>query len=160
MNSYFAYVRVSTVKQGEQGVSLQEQRTAIAAYAKHQGLVITEWFEEKETAAKKGRVQFGTMLEQLRNGDASGVIIHKIDRSARNLTDWATIGELADSGIKIHFATQNLDLATNEGRLSADLQAVIAANFSRNLREETKKGIYGRLKQGLYPFSAPISTLR
>ncbi len=29
-------------------------------------------------------------------------------------------------------------------------------NYSRNLREEAKKGIYGRLKQGFYPFRAPI----
>src|SRR4029077_18752048 len=32
-------------------------------------------------------------------------------------------------------------------------------DYSRNLREEVKKGIYGRLKQGLYPFSAPIGYL-
>jgi site-specific DNA recombinase len=36
---------------------------------------------------------------------------------------------------------------------------VIAADYIRNLREETIKGINGRLKQGLYPFSAPIGYL-
>jgi DNA invertase Pin-like site-specific DNA recombinase len=29
MKQFFGYVRVSTVKQGERGVSLQEQRSAI-----------------------------------------------------------------------------------------------------------------------------------
>jgi hypothetical protein len=33
---------------------------------------------------------------------------------------------------------------------------VVAADFIRNLREETKKGFYGRLKQGLFPPPAPL----
>src|SRR5208337_5676781 len=53
----------------------------------------------------------------------------------------------------------SLDLNTRGGRLSADIQAVVAADFIRNLREETKKGFYGRLKQGLYPIWAPIGYL-
>jgi site-specific DNA recombinase len=32
---------------------------------------------------------------------------------------------------------------------------VVAADFIRNLREETRKGFYGRLKQGFYPLAAP-----
>ncbi len=47
-------------------------------------------------------------------------------------------------------------LTSRGGRLSADIQAVIAADYSRNLREETKKGINYRLQQGLYPFRAPL----
>ena len=34
--------------------------------------------------------------------------------------------------------------------------AVISSHYIRNLREEVKKGIRGRLKQGLYPFKAHI----
>ena len=43
--------------------------------------------------------------------------------------------------------------------LTADIQAVIAADYVRNLREECKKGIDGRLKQGLTPWAAPIGYL-
>jgi len=96
------------------------------------------------------------MLKGLRKGDARGVLIHKIDRSARNLKDWADLGELIDGGIEVHFANEALDLHSRGGRLSADIQAVVAADYIRNLREETKKGIYGRLKQGFYPLGAPI----
>jgi hypothetical protein len=99
------------------------------------------------------------MLKLLRLGKARGVIIHKIDRSARNLKDWADLGELIDAGVEVHFANESLDLNTRGGRLSADIQAVVAADYIRNLREETKKGFYGRLKQGLYPLPAPIGYL-
>jgi hypothetical protein len=99
------------------------------------------------------------MLKGLRKGDARGVVIHKIDRSARNLKDWVDLGELIDGGIEVHFANEALDLHSRGGRLSADIQAVVASDYIRNLREETKKGIYGRLKQGFYPLRAPIGYL-
>lgn len=152
----FAYIRVSTPRQGEKGVSLQEQQDAIRNYAQRYGLVIKEWFEERESAAKRGRPVFSKMLKLLRQDKASGVVIHKIDRSARNLKDWADLGELIDAGIDVHFANESLDLHTRGGRLSADIQAVVASDYIRNLREETKKGFYGRLKQGLFPIPAPI----
>ena len=154
-NQYFAYIRVSTVKQGE-GVSLEAQREAIERYALNQGLSISRWFEEKETAAKQGRPLFTEMIKALKAGKAKGVIMHKIDRSARNLRDWATVGDLSDAGLDVHFAAESVDFTSRGGRLTADIQAVIAADYIRNLREETIKGINGRLKQGLYPFKAPI----
>jgi site-specific DNA recombinase len=158
MKSCFGYIRVSTQKQGE-GVSLEAQKEAITAFASRSNLTITEWFEEKETAAKLGRPVFTRMLKRLERGAASGLVTHKIDRSARNLKDWATIGELSDKGIDVYFATESLDFRSRGGRLTADIQAVIAADYVRNLREETIKGMNGRLKQGLCPWGAPLGYL-
>lgn len=154
--SYCAYIRVSTTRQGERSVSLPEQREAILRYASRQGLNITQWYEEQQTAAKRGRPIWMTMLKSLRHGKARGVVIHKIDRSARNLKDWADLGDLIDQGIEVHFANESLDMNSRGGRLSADIQAVVASDYIRNLREEAKKGIYGRLKQGFYPLPAPL----
>lgn len=158
MGKVFAYARVSTPRQGE-GVSLLEQRGAISRYAERQGLEIVRWFEEEETASREGRPEFNQMLRLLRLGIAHGVVIHKIDRSMRNLEDWNNIGKLIDAGVDVHFATESIDTKTTAGRLSADIQAVVAIHYSRNLREEVKKGLYGRLKQGFYPLHAPIGYL-
>lgn len=149
---------MSTQKQGE-GVSLQAQKDAITDFASRNDLEIAQWFEEKETAAKRGRPIYTTMLKQLRQHHAEGVIIHKIDRSARNLRDWTDFSELPDIGISVYVATESLDFTSRGGRLTADIQAVIAADYIRNLREECKKGINGRLKQGYYPFKAPLGYL-
>ena len=110
MKSVFAYVRVSTVRQGTHGSSLSEQQSAIERYATKHNLNIVEWFEEQETAAKRGRPIFSRMLKLLERQKATGVIIHKIDRSARNLKDWADLAELIDRGVEIHFAHESLDL--------------------------------------------------
>ncbi len=152
---YFSYIRVSTAKQGQSGTSLLEQRSAIERYSQRYQLRIMKEFEEQETAAKQGRPVFLEMIRELKKNRASGVVIHKIDRSARNLKDWAELGELIDRGTEVHFANENLDLYSRGGRLSADIQAVVAADYIRNLREEVKKGFYGRLKQGYYPMPAP-----
>ena len=153
---YFSYIRVSTQRQGQHGTSLAEQQAAIERFAGSWNLPIVRRFEERETAAKQGRPVFLDMLKQLKTGKADGVIIHKIDRSARNLKDWADLGSLVDSGLEVHFASESLDLNSRGGRLSADIQAVVASDYIRNLKEETKKGLYGRLRQGLYPFRAVI----
>ena len=139
MQTYFGYIRVSTPRQGE-GVSFKVQKDAIAAYAQRYGLHVSEWFKESETAAKRGRPIFTHMLRLLKQKKGRGVLIHKIDRSARNLKDWADLGEMIDAGIEVHFVNDGLDLQTRGGRLSADIQAIVAADFIRNLREETKKG--------------------
>lgn len=139
MDHFFAYIRVSTTRQGEQGVSLQQQKDAIARYAERNGLKIVLWFEEMETAAKAGRPVFGRTVRLLRRRKAAGVIIHKIDRSARNLRDWADLGELIDHGIDVHFANESLDLRSRGGRLSADIQAVLAADFVRDLRDKPRR---------------------
>jgi DNA invertase Pin-like site-specific DNA recombinase len=159
MKPYFAYIRVSTVRQGEHGSSLQEQRDAISSFASRNDLSISSWFEDRETAAKSGRREFSRMLAALNRGAASGVIIHKIDRSARNLRDWASIQDLAEAGLDVRFTQESVNLHSNEGRLTGDFLAVIAAHYIRNLRDEVKKGLRGRLKQGIYPFAAPIGYL-
>lgn len=152
----FAYVRVSTQKQGREGVSLQAQREAVLRYATIHELQVVEWFEEQESAAKQGRPIFDRMVSQLKRGKATGFICHKLDRTVRNIYDWSTLSKLVDSGVQIHFAHESLDLESLSGKLSADIQAAIASHYSRNLRDEVRKGLVGRLKQGIYPFAAPV----
>ncbi len=158
MKPCFGYIRVSTVRQGD-GASLEAQKDAIMGFASQHDLTIIKWFEEKETASKTGRPIFDAMLSSLGQGEADGVVIHKIDRSARNYADWARLDEVARLGIKIYFAADSLDFDSRGGRLLADIQMALAADYSRNLSLEVKKGIYGRLKQGIYPFRAPIGYL-
>ena len=159
-NKYIAYIRVSTQKQSTHGVSLVEQRHAIEQYAARNQFTVVAWYEEVTTAAKGGRPVFKSVMKKLvaHKGDV-GLIMHKIDRGARNLRDWADIGEAIDLGITVCFTHDNLDLHTRGGRLTADIQAVIAADYIRNLRDEVKKGIEGRLRQGIYPFAAPCGYL-
>ena len=99
-------------------VSLEAQQAEISRYAERNNLSITKWFVEKETAAKSGCPIFNQVVRELKAGRAHGLIVHLIDRSTRNFHDWAAVGDLADSGIQIHFTTGTLDFASRSGRLT------------------------------------------
>jgi site-specific DNA recombinase len=152
----YAYIRTSTVRQGTEGVSLDAQREAIEVYARRQNIEVVEWFCETQTAAKRGRPIFSRMMRSLSRRKVDGLILHRIDRGSRNLKDWSDIADLSDLGLQVHFAHDAIDLTTRGGRLAADVQAVVAADFIRNLRDEALKGMLGRVKQGLLPFAAPL----
>ena len=98
MKPCFGYIRVSTQKQGE-GVSLEAQKDAITAFASRNDLTITiKWFEEKGNRRQERATDLlNEMLRQLKRGKATGLIMHKIDRSARNPRDWADISDLSDA---------------------------------------------------------------
>ena len=156
MNQYFAYIRVSTARQGELGVSLEQQRDAILRYAQRGNMALAQWFEERETAARAGRPVFTQMIRQLKAGKARGVVIHKIDRSARNLRDWADLGEMIDRGVEVHFANEGLDLNSRGGRLSADIQAVVASDFIRNLKKKPRRAFTEGSSKASCPCRPPL----
>jgi DNA invertase Pin-like site-specific DNA recombinase len=158
MKQLFAYIRVSDPKQGK-GVSLDEQRSIIDAYARRIGVAITEWFVETRTAAKAGRPVFERMVKLVRARKSDGFIVHKLDRSTRNWYDWAGINDLLDDGVDIHVASDGVELRSNGSRLAADMEIVVAVHYIRNLRQEALKGIHGRLQQGILPNAAPVGYL-
>lgn len=158
MKPCFGYIRVSTERQGD-GASLEAQKDAITGFASQHNLEIVRWFEERETASKTGRPIFGDMMNTLVSGAAEGLVLHKVDRTARNFSDWSRLHEIAQLGIKVYFAADSLDFGTRGGQLLADIQMALAADYSRNLSQEVKKGLYGRIKKGIYPFRAPLGYL-
>ena len=64
--TFYGYVRVSTARQGERRVSLQEQRAAIERFAERNGFAVERWFEERETAAKLGRREWAELIRLIR----------------------------------------------------------------------------------------------
>ena len=153
ISKVFCYIRVSSEQQAE-GASLSEQRRVIEAFCQRKGLAIVAVIEDVETAAKAGRANFEVMLKKLRKGEAQGVIFHKVDRSSRNYRDWLTISDLMDAGVYIAFAAEGLESKDPSGRFTMDILAATAVHYIRNLREEVKKGIRGRVHAGLFPWPA------
>lgn len=47
------------------GVSLHEQKDAITRYCQRNGMAVSEWFEERETAAKTGRYSLHALAEEM-----------------------------------------------------------------------------------------------
>lgn len=81
-----AYIRVSTEKQGEEGIGLEAQRASIRAYADAAGIHIIEWFKdvasgrgEKNLEAREG-LQNALKLAATQNAD---ILVYGLDRLSR-----------------------------------------------------------------------------
>jgi DNA invertase Pin-like site-specific DNA recombinase len=80
------YVRVSTDEQAAGGVSLAGQRSRLKAYAKALGYDVLRIEEDRLSGklAPGRRPGLSTALEAVRSGEASGLIVFKLDRLSRS----------------------------------------------------------------------------
>lgn len=93
-NSFVAYYRVSTDKQGRSGLGLEAQRKAVADFmAVVDGRLVAE-FTEVESGKRNDRPQIAQALAACRKQKAV-LCIAKLDRLARNV---AFIANLMESG--------------------------------------------------------------
>ena len=74
MKRLFGYIRVSTTRQAEKGVSLKEQRAAIQAYADKNGFTIVGWYEEHITEHEDGSFSIPDGIVQELADEASKLI--------------------------------------------------------------------------------------
>lgn len=84
-----AYLRVSTDKQVEEGLGLPVQRAGIKAWAKANGHRIAAWYSDEGISGSNGvdtRVGLLDALAALKDGEAAGLVVYRLDRLARNLT--------------------------------------------------------------------------
>ena len=90
------------------------------------------------------------------DGDIDAVVVHKIDRLARNMEDHVAIRALLRRrGVTLVSVTENLE-ETASGRLVEGIHALMAEFYSANLASEIKKGMAQKAKMGGWPHSAPL----
>lgn len=157
------YLRVSTSEQAEKGAgpegySIPAQREACLRKAQQMEVgVVGEYVDAGESARSADRPRLQAMLTRIEDGrDVDYVIVHKVDRLARNRYDDVTINlRLRESGATLVSVSESIDDSPS-GQL---LHAIMAANaefFSRNLASETLKGLSQKFKAGGTIGLAPI----
>ena len=101
----------------------------------------------------------GLIAEVKRRGDIDYVVVHKLDRFARDeLTDFAAYADLRAAGTALISVTENID-DTAQGMLLHGVLASINAFHSRNLGTEIEKGRVKKAKLGGTPYRAPLGYL-
>jgi DNA invertase Pin-like site-specific DNA recombinase len=84
MADLVAYYRVSTKHQGESGLGLEGQQTAVATYARQTGASIKAGYTEVESGKKADRPQLMRAMAHARRSRAT-LIVAKLDRLSRNV---------------------------------------------------------------------------
>lgn len=143
------YVRVSTEEQAESGAGIEAQRAAILADADRRGWAV-EFIEDAGFSAKSlKRPGLQLALERLRRGDASVLVVSKMDRLSRSLLDFAGIMQRAQrEGWALVALDSPTDLTTPSGEAMASIMAVFAQLERRLIGERTKAGLAAKRAAG------------
>lgn len=151
------YARVSTEEQSE--LSIPAQIQAMRDFARQHDWTVTDEFLEPGVSAKTtARPALQRMLLRIRKSEPpiNVLLVHKIDRLARNVYDHATIRALLQQrGIRLASVVENVDDSVS-GQLVENIMASIAQFYSANLGEEVKKGMRQKVKTGGWPHLPPI----
>ena len=110
-------------------------------------------FEEKQSAGSTNRPTLQELLSFVRSGDE--VVVHSIDRLARNLIDLQNIiQELNDKGVTIRFLSENLSFSGSGGCAFQTLQLQMLGAFSQfertMIRKRQAEGIAKAKQRGVY----------
>jgi DNA invertase Pin-like site-specific DNA recombinase len=156
-----AYLRVSTDKQADRGVSLDAQRAKVAAYAELYDLELVEVVVDAGASAKTlDRPGLARALGMLRKGgEAEALLVVKLDRLTRSVRD---LGELVER----HFAPgkaallsvgEQIDTRSAAGRLVLNVLASVSQWEREAIGERTAaamqhKAACGEFTGGEAPF--------
>ena len=153
MKKVVAYVRVSTEEQAAHGYSMETQRQMLADYADGHRLQIVRTIEESHSAYKPGRPEFKAMLAFLRKRkDVTGVLVYKLDRLSRNMSDYAVFEEMEN--VEIISVTEGLPEGSS-GRFIATIHAAASRYYSDQLGERVRHANRTKAQNGGWPGPAP-----
>ncbi|MEZ5161910.1 MAG: recombinase family protein [Marmoricola sp.] len=156
-----SYLRVSTTGQArrgrQEGFSIPAQRDANKRKAASLGaMVIKEFVDRGASARSANRPELQRMLEYVNEHDVDYVIVHKLDRLARNRSDDVEIVRaLEAANVQLVSTTEAID-ATPSGMLLHGIMSSIAEFYSRNLVAEVTKGLSTKAQRGGTVSKAPI----
>ena len=133
------YARYSSDNQREESITAQ-LRAAHEYCKKNDYIIVKEYTDEAIPARTDERPAFQKMIEDAATGLFGVLIVHKIDRFARNRYDAAFYKRsLQKSGVRIRYIEHQLDDSPESGMLESVLEGM-AEYFSKNLAREVRKG--------------------
>ncbi len=141
---YILYARKSTEEDDRQVLSIEAQLVELQEYA----------------AKEPGRMKFAEMLAILESGKADGIISWHPDRLARNSVDGGKIIHFVDRGLirSLKFPTFWFE-PTPQGLFMLNIAFGQSKYFVDNLRENVKRGLRQKIRNGTWPGWAPVGYL-
>ena len=129
MTRTVAYIRVSTDKQAEHGVSLEAQRAKVAAYASLYDLELVDVVVDAGVSAKTlDRPGLTRALGMLKTGEADAILVVKLDRLTRSVRDLGALVEsyFANGKWALLSVSEQIDTRSAAGRLVLNVLASVA----------------------------------
>lgn len=147
-----AYLRVSTDKQADKGISLEAQEAKVKAYAELYDLTLVDIVVESGSAKNMKRDGLQRALSLLSNKKAEALLIVKLDRLTRSVKD---LGELLDEYFvegkaALMSVTEQIDTRSAGGRLVLNVLASVSQWEREIIGERTATAMQYKISKHEY----------
>jgi len=153
-----AYLRVSTEKQADKGVSLEAQRAKVEAYAALYDVVLVEVIVDAGVSAKTlDRPGLAKALGMIRAGRADALLVVKLDRLTRSVRD---LGDLvadyfASGRAALLSVGEQIDTRSAAGRLVLNVLGSVSQWEREAIGERTSAALQHMAAQGEFTGGEP-----
>src|SRR5215831_17502980 len=148
-----AYLRVSTEKQADKGVSLNAQRAKVVAYAQLYELELVDVVIDAGASAKTlDRPGLQRALEMLRAGQAEAFLVAKLDRLTRSVVHLGQLVEdyFAKDKWALLSVGEQIDTRSAAGRLVLNVLASVSQWEREAIGERTSAAMQHKASVGEY----------
>jgi site-specific DNA recombinase len=144
------YVRVSTDRQAERGISLDAQAEKIRAIAVVHGTALAEMIVDGGESAKSlHRPGMARLLAMVDAGEVRTVIIAKLDRLTRSVKDLCTLLERFERrGVALVSVAESLDTSSAGGRLVLNIMTAVSQWEREAIGERTRDAMRHKRSNG------------
>lgn len=147
------YVRVSTSKQADEGISLEAQQAKAAAYSALYDLeLVAVIVDAGESAKTLDRPGLARALAMLAKGEADALLVAKLDRLTRSVVDLGALIDryFAPGKAALLSVSENIDTRSAAGRLVLNILASVSQWEREAIGERTRDAMRHKQAQGEY----------
>src|ERR1051326_736360 len=151
------YCRVSTLRQEDNGTSLETQEEWCRKHCEEQGWGISSVNKDTHTGSEIDRPGLNAALSDIRTGKASILLAYDLDRISRDQVHTAVIfHQVQTRGARIELVREKLE-QTPIGQFIRNSMAFVAEIEREKIRERTTRGLRARAERGaIIPGTCPI----
>ena len=144
----FGYIRLS-VRERDEGTSLESQRAAIKAYADAHGETVEFLEDDGYSGRSSKRPAYQELRRRLAEPGLTAIVCRSVDRLGRNLREFLDlVDEAAEHGIYVVATASSIDTSTSAGKMFTQLLGVFAEAESSAIGERQVYSQRERRKQG------------
>lgn len=148
-----AYLRVSTEKQSDLGVSIEAQEQKVNAYASLYDLELVDIIVDAGASAKTlERPKLQKALGMLKAGQADALLVVKLDRLTRSVVDLGKLIEsyFAPGKAALLSVSEQIDTRSASGRMVLNILATVSQWEREIIAERTSIAMKYKQSQGEY----------
>lgn len=152
------YTRVSTSDQANEGISLEAQAAKIRAYCELNDLELLHIFEDAgKTGKNMNREALQKALGMIEAGEASALVVYKLDRLSRKTRDTLElIEQIENADAAFHSITEKVDTKSALGKFFLTITAAFAQMERDTIADRTRDALAYKREQGQYLGAVPF----